>query len=94
MGQPAPRRPGRRALKIEEPRSGVDAGREVFERLVREPDAVCSNLRGNVPARTGLTHDDLKHLNPAVVCCSLAGHTADEVDELTAEGAFGELPPD
>ncbi|MEU6145601.1 CoA transferase [Streptomyces sp. NPDC047081] len=49
-------------------------GREVFERLVRESDAVYSNLRGDVPARIGITYDDLKHLNPAIVCCSLTGY--------------------
>ncbi|MFI8193954.1 CaiB/BaiF CoA transferase family protein [Streptomyces sp. NPDC085946] len=49
-------------------------GREVFERLVRESDAVYSNLRGDVPAKIGITYDDLKHLNPAIVCCSLSGY--------------------
>jgi crotonobetainyl-CoA:carnitine CoA-transferase CaiB-like acyl-CoA transferase len=48
-------------------------GRQVFERLVRESDAVYSNLRGDVPAKIGITYDDLKHLNPAIVCCSLTG---------------------
>ena len=36
-------------------------------------DAVYSNLRGDVPAKMRLTYDDLKHLNPAIVCCSLTG---------------------
>ncbi|WP_040793505.1 CaiB/BaiF CoA transferase family protein [Nocardia paucivorans] len=49
-------------------------GREVFERLVRESDAVYSNLRGDVPAKMRLRYDDLKHLNPAIVCCSLSGY--------------------
>ncbi|MFI6817527.1 CaiB/BaiF CoA transferase family protein [Nonomuraea sp. NPDC050328] len=49
------------------------AGREVFEDLVRHADAVYSNLRGDVPAKMRLTYDDLKHLNPAIVCCSLTG---------------------
>ena len=51
----------------------VDAGREVFEDLVRVSDVVHSNLRGDVPARLRLLYDDLKHLNPAIVCCSLSG---------------------
>lgn len=50
------------------------SGREVFERLVRESDAVYSNLRGDVPAKMRLRYDDLKHLNPAIVCCSLSGY--------------------
>ncbi|RRQ27335.1 CoA transferase [Rhodococcus sp. Eu-32] len=49
------------------------AGRAVFEDLVRGADAVYSNLRGDVPKKIGITYDDLKHLNPAIVCCSLTG---------------------
>lgn len=49
------------------------AGREVFERLVANADVVYSNLRGDVPKKIGITYDDLKHLNPAIVCCSLTG---------------------
>jgi crotonobetainyl-CoA:carnitine CoA-transferase CaiB-like acyl-CoA transferase len=48
-------------------------GRETFERLVPEADAVFSNLRGDGPAKLRILHDDLKHLNPAIVCCSLSG---------------------
>ncbi|GAA4987313.1 CoA transferase [Yinghuangia aomiensis] len=49
------------------------AGRSVFEDLVRVSDVVYSNLRGDVPAKIGITYDDLKHLNPRIVCCSLSG---------------------
>ena len=49
------------------------AGREVFEDLVRNADAVYSNLRGDVPEKIKIRYDDLKHLNPAIVCCSLTG---------------------
>ncbi|WP_300678096.1 CoA transferase [Nocardioides sp.] len=48
-------------------------GRAVFEDLVRNADAVYSNLRGDVPEKIGITYDQLKHLNPALVCCSLTG---------------------
>jgi crotonobetainyl-CoA:carnitine CoA-transferase CaiB-like acyl-CoA transferase len=48
-------------------------GREVFEDLVRCSDAVYSNLRGDVPARLRITYEHLRHLNPAIVCCSLSG---------------------
>ncbi|MFC8177345.1 CaiB/BaiF CoA transferase family protein [Rhodococcus sp. NPDC057297] len=51
----------------------TESGRRVFEDLVRESDVVYSNLRGDVPAKIGITYDDLKHLNPAIVCCSLTG---------------------
>lgn len=49
------------------------AGRRVFEDLVAHSDVVYSNLRGDVPAKMRITYNDLKHLNPAIVCCSLTG---------------------
>jgi crotonobetainyl-CoA:carnitine CoA-transferase CaiB-like acyl-CoA transferase len=48
-------------------------GRSVFEDLVRNSDAVYSNLRGDVPNKLRITYDALKHLNPKIVCCSLSG---------------------
>jgi crotonobetainyl-CoA:carnitine CoA-transferase CaiB-like acyl-CoA transferase len=50
------------------------AGRAVFEDLVKVSDAVFSNLRGDVPKKIKITYEDLKHLNPAIVCCSLSGY--------------------
>ena len=50
------------------------AGREVFSDLVRTSDAVYSNLRGDVPAKLGLRYDDLKAVNPRIVCCSLSAY--------------------
>ena len=47
--------------------------RGVFEDLVRAADVVYSNLRGDQPARLRLTYDDLKGINPRIVCCSLSG---------------------
>lgn len=52
------------------------AGREAFEELVRNVDAVFSNLRGDQPERLGLTYAQLSHLNPRIVCCSLSGFGA------------------
>jgi len=49
------------------------AGRVVFEDLVRVSDIVYSNLRGDVPQKLGIRYEDLKHLNAAIVCCSLSG---------------------
>lgn len=49
------------------------SGRRVFEDLVRHSDVVFSNLRGDVPEKIGITYDELKHINPAIVCCSLSG---------------------
>jgi crotonobetainyl-CoA:carnitine CoA-transferase CaiB-like acyl-CoA transferase len=49
------------------------AGRAAFEELVAKVDVVFSNLRGDQPARLGLTYARLRHLNPRIVCCSLSG---------------------
>jgi crotonobetainyl-CoA:carnitine CoA-transferase CaiB-like acyl-CoA transferase len=48
-------------------------GRAVFEDLVRVSDVVYSNLRGDVPSKIKITYDDLKRLNPRIVCCALTG---------------------
>ncbi len=61
---------GKRSLSLD---LTTDEGRAVFEDLVRSADAVYSNLRGDVPAKIGLTYEQLKHVNPAIVCCSLSG---------------------
>jgi crotonobetainyl-CoA:carnitine CoA-transferase CaiB-like acyl-CoA transferase len=59
------------------------AGRSVFEDLVRVSHVVYSNLRGDVPAKIRISYDDLKELNPAIVCCSLSafGMTGPRRDE-------------
>ncbi|MEV6342747.1 CoA transferase [Actinoplanes sp. NPDC051851] len=61
---------GKRSLSLD---LANPAGRAVFEDLVRHADAVYSNLRGDVPAKIGITYERLKHLNPRIVCCSLTG---------------------
>jgi crotonobetainyl-CoA:carnitine CoA-transferase CaiB-like acyl-CoA transferase len=47
--------------------------RGVFEDLVRVSDVVYSNLRGDHPKKLRLTYEDLKAVNPRIVCCSLSG---------------------
>ncbi len=49
-------------------------GRAVFERLVPTADIVLNNLRGDQPAKLGLTHDVLGRINPRVVCGHLSGY--------------------
>jgi crotonobetainyl-CoA:carnitine CoA-transferase CaiB-like acyl-CoA transferase len=49
------------------------SGRQVFNDLVAVVDVVFSNLRGDQPARLGLTYEALKQFNPGIVCCSLSG---------------------
>lgn len=62
---------GKRSLSLD---IASEAGREVFEDLVRNADAVYSNLRGDVPGKLRLTYDELKHVNPRIVCCSLSAY--------------------
>jgi len=47
--------------------------RAVFHDLVRVCDGVYSNLRGDQPERLGLTYEQLRDINPRIVCCSLSG---------------------
>jgi crotonobetainyl-CoA:carnitine CoA-transferase CaiB-like acyl-CoA transferase len=46
--------------------------RTVLEDLVRNSDALTSNLRGDQPAKLGLLYDDLKGVNPRIVCAALS----------------------
>jgi crotonobetainyl-CoA:carnitine CoA-transferase CaiB-like acyl-CoA transferase len=59
-----------------------EAGREVFERLVANADAVFSNLRGDQPERLGLTYAKLAHANPRIVCVALTGYGRQGSDAL------------
>ena len=52
-------------------------GKAIFHRLVRESHAVANNLRGDLPAKLGLTYDDLKAINPAIVCTHLSAYGRD-----------------
>ncbi|MBI4172706.1 MAG: CoA transferase [Actinobacteria bacterium] len=47
--------------------------REVFHDLVRACDGIFSNLRGVQPRKLGLTYEQLRNVNPKIVCCSLSG---------------------
>ncbi len=47
--------------------------RGVFHDLVRACDGVYSNLRGDQPRKLGLTYEQLRDVNPRIVCCSLSG---------------------
>ena len=49
------------------------AGREVFLDLVRVSDGIYSNLRGDTPEKLKIRYEDLKDVNPRIVCTSLSG---------------------
>jgi len=48
-------------------------GKVVFHRLVARSDVVFSNLRGSAPQRLGITYEQLKDVNPKIVCAFLSG---------------------
>ena len=61
---------GKRSLSLD---LRTAAGRAVLEDLVAGSDALCCNLRGDLPRRLGLTFEDLRQRNPTIVCASLSG---------------------
>jgi succinate--hydroxymethylglutarate CoA-transferase len=53
---------------------GDARGRAALHDLAAGADALVSNLRGDVPERLGLTYDQLKAVNPRLVCGHLSGY--------------------
>jgi len=64
-------------------------GQAVLRDLARVSHAVYNNLRGDLPAKLGLTYVALADVNPAIVCCSLSGFGA--TGPRAAEPAFDYL---
>ena len=52
-------------------------GQAVLHRLVLNSDAVANNLRGDIPAKLGLTYDALASVNPAIVCAHISAYGRD-----------------
>lgn len=55
----------------------VPEARAVLHDLVRSADALACNLRGDVPAKLGLTYEHLKAYNPRIVCAFLSAYGRD-----------------
>jgi crotonobetainyl-CoA:carnitine CoA-transferase CaiB-like acyl-CoA transferase len=55
----------------------ADSGRAHFHSLVASADAVLNNLRGDQPAKLGLTHQALRSINPRIVCAHLSAYGRD-----------------
>jgi formyl-CoA transferase len=66
-------------LDIDSPR-----GREAFKRLARQADVVLENFRPGVMKRHGFDYETLRHSNPRLVYCSIAGFSED--------GPYGDRP--
>ncbi len=56
---------------------GREEGQAVLHDLVKTADALACNLRGDVPAKLGLTYDRLKAHNPRLVCAHLTAYGRD-----------------
>ncbi len=54
-------------------------GQEILHRLVRNSHVVANNLRGDVPAKVGLTYKALKAVNPAIVCAHISAYGRDNI---------------
>ena len=50
-----------------------EAGGEVMRRLFRRADVVLEGFRPGVAGRLGVDYASVKHLNPAIVYCSISG---------------------
>ncbi|MFZ9048919.1 MAG: CaiB/BaiF CoA transferase family protein [Steroidobacteraceae bacterium] len=51
-----------------------ESGREAFRRLAATADVVLNNLRGDQPAKLGLTYQALADCNPRLVCAHLSAY--------------------
>jgi crotonobetainyl-CoA:carnitine CoA-transferase CaiB-like acyl-CoA transferase len=52
-------------------------GQSILHALVKDTHAVANNLRGDLPAKLGLTHAALAPYNPAIVCAHLSAYGRD-----------------
>ena len=50
------------------------AGQAVFRRMAKDADVVIENLRGGTMGRYGIGYEDLKKINPGIICCSVTGY--------------------
>lgn len=55
----------------------TEAGQVALRRLVATADVVFNNLRGDLPAKLGLTYEDLQAVNPRIVCVHLSAYGRD-----------------
>jgi crotonobetainyl-CoA:carnitine CoA-transferase CaiB-like acyl-CoA transferase len=56
---------------------GSAEGKAILHRLAAQSHALVNNLRGDLPKKIGLTYDDMKEANPALVCAHLSAYGRD-----------------
>lgn len=54
-----------------------EKGQEILRKLAATSHVVANNMRGDLPARLGLTYEALKDVNPAIVCAHLSAYGRD-----------------
>ncbi len=52
-------------------------GQQVLRDLARASDAVLNNLRGDLPGKLSVTYENLKAVNPRIVCAHLSAYGRD-----------------
>src|SRR5437764_11964654 len=62
----------------------LQAGHEIFLRLVRQADVVLESFRPGVMDRLGLGYEQLKEINPRLVYCAISGYGQDGPYRLRA----------
>ncbi len=60
------------------------SGREVFLKLVKKADAVVDNFKPGTTKKLGISYEDLRQVNPKIVCGSISG--------FGASGPYRDLP--
>ena len=50
-----------------------EEGLSIFRKLVETADVVVQNFRPGVAQRLGISYEDLKAVNPRIICCSISG---------------------
>jgi len=48
--------------------------REIFYELAKNSDVVLDNFRPGVVKKLGVDYDNLKKINPRIICCSISGY--------------------
>ncbi|MDO8413467.1 MAG: CaiB/BaiF CoA-transferase family protein [Gallionellaceae bacterium] len=74
---------GKRSLALD---SRTPEGRAVLQRMVAQSDVLTENFRVGVMEKMGLSYDQLKEFNPALIYCSITGYG--RVGAMAKTGGF------
>ncbi|MBI5494185.1 MAG: CoA transferase [Deltaproteobacteria bacterium] len=63
-------------------------GKELIRRLAMKADVVLENFRPGVLIKLGLGPDDLRSLNPRLICCSISGYGTAGLPEYSSKPGY------